>query len=98
MSRRMNRVVIASEWKDETDGYPRGWSPLLDLPDAEHVHVTRHPDGTYTAVPMKPAPMIWTGYDGEVLALDPWYVEREERNPKPDEPWAWVDAPVKDQP
>lgn len=26
---------------------------VLELPDAEHVHLTRQPDGTYTAVPMK---------------------------------------------
>lgn len=29
-------------------------TPVLALPDAEHVHVTRHPDGTITAVPMRP--------------------------------------------
>jgi hypothetical protein len=26
---------------------------VLDLPDAEHIHVTRHPDGTVTAVAMR---------------------------------------------
>ena len=25
----------------------------IPLPDAEHIHVTRHPDGTITAVPMR---------------------------------------------
>ena len=32
------------------------WAPLapvLDLPDAEHIHVTRHPDRTLSAVPME---------------------------------------------
>lgn len=28
---------------------------VLDLPDAEHIHVTRHPDGTITAVAMRRA-------------------------------------------
>ena len=28
---------------------------VLDLPDAEHIHVTRLPDGTITAVPMQQA-------------------------------------------
>jgi hypothetical protein len=33
------------------DGLP--WMvTLANLPDAEHVHLTRHPDGTVTAVPM----------------------------------------------
>ena len=26
---------------------------VLSLPDAEHIHVTRHPDGTITATPME---------------------------------------------
>jgi hypothetical protein len=26
---------------------------VADLPDAEHIHLTRHPDGTVTAVPME---------------------------------------------
>lgn len=26
-----------------------------NLPDAEHIHITRHPDGTWTAVPMQQA-------------------------------------------
>jgi hypothetical protein len=31
---------------------PVALEPVLDLPDAEHIHVTRHPDGTITATPM----------------------------------------------
>lgn len=49
---------------------------VLDLPDAEHVHLTRNPDGTWTAVAMRPFASerkqryltlgdVWV--DGEVL-------------------------------
>ena len=50
------------------DAYPNDGT-RLDLPDAEHVHLTRHPDGTWTAVPMRPAAYqlskLTTWVDGE---------------------------------
>lgn len=53
----MTRYVIAKAvehgWCDETRTFT--FEPVLALPDAEHIHVTRHPDGTFTAVPMRRA-------------------------------------------
>jgi hypothetical protein len=36
-----------------------GVQHVLDLPDAEHIHLTRHPDGRWTAVPMEPSDGHW---------------------------------------
>ena len=44
------RYVIARQVRGEYLAGPV--VPVLDLPDAEHIHLTRHPDGTWTAVPM----------------------------------------------
>lgn len=43
------RYVIA---KSITTPMYRGTAPVLDLPDADHIHLHRQPDGTWTAVPM----------------------------------------------
>ncbi len=47
------RYVVAAvhphpEWPELTQLYR-----VLDLPDAEHIHIHRHPDGTITATPMR---------------------------------------------
>lgn len=34
-----------------------------NLPDAEHVHLTRHPDGTITATPMERAELGYSHVD-----------------------------------
>ena len=45
-------------------------TPVLDLPDAEHVHVTRHPDGTIkSAVPMERAEL---GYSYVNDTMEVW--------------------------
>lgn len=46
----MNYVIADWTWTIDRDP-----ELVLRLPDAEHVHVTRHPDGTITAVPMRQA-------------------------------------------
>lgn len=61
--------------------YPH--EPVLDLPDAEHIHITKRADGGWTAVPMRRkvrdhlgACPIWFG--GACTC---------------DAPWLWRDAP-----
>lgn len=51
MSPEQTRYVIARQVQGEFLAGPV--VPMLDLPDAEHVHLTRQPDGTYKAVPMR---------------------------------------------
>ncbi len=45
---------------------------LVDLPDAEHIHLTRHPDGTVTAVAMHEATVrdVWSDEDDRTLWVD----------------------------
>ncbi len=63
-------VIACVSHPCETTGYcPPGqphaveYQPVLDLPDAEHVHITRHPDGTITAVPMQRAELGYSHVD-----------------------------------
>lgn len=46
----MTRYVIARQERGEFLAGPV--VPVLDLPDAEHIHLHRRPDGTWTAVAM----------------------------------------------
>ena len=46
----MSRYVIAER---TFDGFTYRIRTALDLPDAEHVHLTRLPDGSYKAWPMR---------------------------------------------
>ena len=60
--------------------------PVLDLPDAEHVHVTIHPDGTITAVPMVRVAYIGGDrlmYDADFVALQkgPLWVDATKETP-----------------
>lgn len=41
--------------------------PVLDLPDVEHIHLTRLPDGRWTAVAME-----WTRIDAEDPSNTRW--------------------------
>lgn len=70
--------------------------PLCDLPDAEHVHVTRNPDGTYTTTPMEEQtfpPSTWESVarlfhrNYENLAPEFGYATR------PESAVAWADVP-----
>lgn len=59
------------------------FDPLCEFPaDAEHVHVTRHPDGTLTATPMR---LAATGRDfySDCRHLHLWEIVQ-----------AWVDCPT----
>ena len=67
----MSRYVIAKEtWG--LAAHPRWERASKDLPDAEHVHLTRHPDGTYTAVPM--LEFNWRERTADELRGD-WWVD-----------------------
>lgn len=66
------RHVIATvhphpEWPELTQLYR-----TVDLPDAEHVHLTRQSDGTYTAVPM--LEFNWRERTADELRGD-WWVD-----------------------
>ena len=58
-----------------------------NLPDAEHIHFTRHPDGTITAVPME--------YHGHKhRPSQTTWIYGPERPPTADEIVVWVDCPT----
>jgi hypothetical protein len=44
---------------------------VLDLPDAEHIHVTRGGDGAVTAVPMR-SEMVQIFYPNKWFAVEAW--------------------------
>lgn len=78
----------------------RGVVQSLDLPDAEHIHVTRRPDGTLTAVPMEEEtfpPEMWEYVARcfhahyERLAPDFGYATR------PDSAKPWADVPERNR-
>ena len=81
------RYVVAAvhphpEWPELTQLYR-----VLDLPDAEHVHVTRHPDGTITATAME--------YHGHKhRPSQTTWIYGPERPPTADEIVVWVDCPT----
>lgn len=84
----MSRYVIAKEtWG--LAAHPRWERASKDLPDAEHVHLTRHPDGTYTAVPMRRLTTIDAEGCGALVWDDTFDSDTDT---------AWTDAPVEDQP
>lgn len=73
------RHVIATvhphpEWPELTQLYR-----TVDLPDAEHVHLTRQPDGTYTAVPMRQVGAVRTYHNGEMTHEQTRWVDADER-------------------
>lgn len=70
MSPEQTRYVIARQVQGEFLAGPV--VPMLDLPDAEHVHLTRQPDGTYTAVPM--LEFNWRERTADELRGD-WWVD-----------------------
>jgi len=62
------RYVIARDnWADRLY-VEAAFTEVCDLPDAEHVHVTRHPDGTITAIPMRK--LNWKFPKGDELWVD----------------------------
>lgn len=50
---------------------------VLDLPDAEHIHLHRRPDGTWHAVPLQPAPVFWVGHQGKTPVTRWLYVDAD---------------------
>ena len=82
---------VVEEAADEIERLRAELQIMHDLIPLEpgHHHITVAPDGTWHAVAMRPAPVFWTGYDGETLALDPFYVSQQEGRAGE---WAWVDV------
>ena len=76
------RYVIAKDYQEHLDAFI--W-PVLDLPDAEHIHLTRLPDGTWTAVAMD-----YYGHK-HMPSLTTWLYGAA-RPPTADEKVLWVDA------
>ena len=95
----MSRYVIARKDSDLV-----GMAiPVLDLPDAEHLHLHRQPDGTYTAVPLlaQPLGIRWCRAHSGVLNDDDDECDIARLDfREPDDPEecviveAWVDAPT----
>ena len=74
------RYVIAAR----SAAVAESWLREIDLPDAEHVHVTRHPDGTITATPME--------YHGHKhRPSQTTWIYGPERPPTADEIVLWLD-------
>jgi hypothetical protein len=81
------RYVIARDnWADRLY-VEAAFTEVCDLPDAEHVHVTRHPDGTITAVPMRQRGDFGLG-DGAYSSIPGGMNWPETRIP------LWVDCPT----
>ena len=52
MSTEPRELAVAAKMRNVSRKYI-GLAHVVDLPDAEHIHVHRHADGTITAVPMR---------------------------------------------
>lgn len=54
LTRQNERIVVVRKWAEPVEGIAVNWQEdVLDLPDAEHIHLHRRPDGTWSAVPMR---------------------------------------------
>ena len=72
------RYVIARDnWADRLY-VEAAFTEVCDLPDAEHVHVARHPDGTITATAMEP--VSWSGRTAHELSGE-WWVDALKETP-----------------
>ena len=83
----MTRYVIARQERGEFLAGPA--VPVLDLPDAEHIHLHRRPDGTWHAVAMAPLNahdadtglLLWVDVPADPEGRAEWFGEPRQMTP-----------------